>query len=167
MPLLITRVLLGLLLIFLGLADLKYRVAPAVEIFFFGSVLLAILYQSQSLLQIGAVTLSVAYGALALPGGVAVPLALLPFAWPSLLVGYGVRKALLGRGDLFAIAGISAMYSFDVAVVAILGTVFWARWWQKKYRSTSGTMLVPLLPGMAIGMVAGVGVHVLLSCVSG
>ena len=97
-------------LIFLGIADLKYRVAAAVEIFFFGSVLVAILYQAP-ILQVGAAALSVAYGAAILPSGFVLPLLLWPLTWPSLMVGYGVRKELLGKGDLFAIGGISALYS--------------------------------------------------------
>ena len=150
-------------LIFLGIADLKYRVAAAVEIFFFGSVLVAILYQPQNLLQVGAVTLSVAYGAAILPSGFAVLLLWWPPTWPSLVVGYGVRKELLGKGDLFAIGGISALYSLDVAIAAILGTVLWARWWGNRYRNSgNGTTLIPLLPGMVIGVAVGMGLHLFL-----
>ena len=163
MSLFLTQLLLFVLLILLGIADLKYRVAPAVEIFFFGSVLVAILYQTQNLFQVGAVTLSVAYGAAILPGSFAMLLLLWPPTWPSLVVGYGVRKELLGKGDLFAIGGISALYSLDVAIIAILGTVLWARWWGNQYgKSGNGTTLIPLLPGMVIGMAAGVGLHLIL-----
>jgi hypothetical protein len=149
-------------LIFLGIADLKYRVAAAVEIFFFGSVLVAILYQAP-ILQVGAAALSVAYGAAILPSGFAVLLLLWPPTWPSLVVGYGVRKELLGKGDLFAIGGISALYSLDVAIAAIIGTMLWAKWWGNRYRkSGDGTTLIPLLPGMVIGVAVGMGFHLFL-----
>ena len=149
-------------LIFLGIADLKYRVAAAVEIFFFGSVLVAILYQAP-ILQVGAVALSVAYGAAILPSGFAMLLLWWPPTWPSLMVGYGVRKELLGKGDLFAIGGISALYSLDVAIAAIIGTVLWARWWGRRYgKSGNGTTLIPLLPGMVIGVAVGMGFHLFL-----
>jgi len=81
-------------LIFLGIADLKYRVAAAAEIFFFGSVLVAILYQAP-ILQVGAAALSVAYGAAILPSGFAVLLLWWPPTWPSLVVGYGCAGCLL------------------------------------------------------------------------
>jgi hypothetical protein len=105
----------------------------------------------------------VAYGAAILPSGFAVLLLLWPPTWPSLVVGYGVRKELLGKGDLFAIGGISALYSLDVAIAAIIGTGLWARWWGRRYgKSGNGTTLIPLLPGMVIGVAVGMGFHLVL-----
>jgi len=162
MSLLFIQLLFLSLLILLSLADLIYRVAPAVEIFFVGCVVAAILYQNQNLIQVGAITLSVAYGAAMLPTAAMIPLVLLPLTWPSLLVGYGVRKELIGRGDLFAIGGISVMFSLDITVVAIIGMVLWSRWWGRKFRNKSFPTLIPLLPGMVIGMIVGIGLHLLL-----
>ena len=165
MPL-FTQLILFILLVLLSLADLKYRVAPAVEIFFFGCIWVAIMYQSQNLIQIGAVVFSVAYGALLFPTAFALPLLLWPPTWPSLLIGYGVRKEMMGKSDLFAIGGISALYSLDVAIIALIGTVLWTRWWSKKFGNKQGITLIPLLPGMVIGMTIGIGFHLLLKSFS-
>lgn len=157
-----TQLLLVTLLVLLSLADLKYRVVPAVEIFFFGSILTALIYQSQNLLSLAAVVFSVAYGILLPPAGFALPLLFWPSTWPALFVSYGVRKELLGRGDLFAMGGITALYSPDVTLLALLGTIIWTRWWSNKYRKSSGAVVIPLMPGMVIGTILGIALHLFL-----
>jgi hypothetical protein len=167
---LLAQLLLFSLLLLLSLADLKYRAAPAVEIFFIGCILIA--FTTQSLLHLGAVAFSVAYGVLWLPSSFALPLLLWPQAWPTLLIGYGVRKELMGKGDLFAIGGISALYSLDVVIIALIGTALWSRWWCRRYvrqypaslgvKDPIDITLVPLLPGMVMGTMVGVAFHLLL-----
>jgi len=156
------QVLMFALLLELGLADLKYRVVPAGEVFFFGAVLLALVYRRESPLYLIAVSLSVAYGMLLVPARLALPLLIWPPVWPALFIGYGVRKELLGRGDLLAMAGISALYSFDVAIAALIGTALWIRLWSKKHREPGAPSLIPLLPGMACGAGIGMILHFLV-----
>ena len=138
-------------LVVLAAADWKYRVVPGCEVFFAGAVLLAVLCRSQSLLALGAGLLAVAYGALRMPAPFALPLLLWPPSWPTLLIGYGVRKEILGRADLFTIAGISALYPVDVALAALVGTALWIRFWPRQPHGHDPLPLIPLLPGMVIG----------------
>ena len=149
-------------LIFLGIADLKYRVAAAVEIFFFGCVLVAILYQAP-ILQVGAAALSVAYGAAILPSGFALPCCygLRPGRpWWS---GTASARNYWGKATCLRSAVFPPCCSLDVAIAAIIGTVLWAKWWGNRYgKSGNGTTLIPLLPGMVIGVAVGMGFHLFL-----
>lgn len=139
-------------------SDLKYRVVPAIEFFFFGSVLMSV--SGADLLRVAVVVMAVAYGILSvIPDALAAVLLFNPVAWPSLLISYGVRRDLFGRADLFAIGGISLIFPLEVTIAAIIGTVIWAKWWLRRGKNFP----VPLLPGMFLGVLIGLAFRFFLN----
>ena len=128
-------------------ADLRYRLVPAIEIFFLASLFIA---ASGSLPQVLAIVLAVAWGIFAsLPGFLVIPALFFPPAWVLLLTGFGVRRGLIGRADLLALAGIASLFPWTAVVLSVLGVELWRRWWRKRY---PGDGLSPALPGMLLGL---------------
>jgi len=129
--------------IFLGIADLKYRSSAASHVEIFSYTALCPVSQSPCNFTVPpplSLTLSTALPPLppcgdahrpALHGNSSKRLCgccccggLRPgHLWWS---GYGRPQGITRKGDLFAIARISALYSLDVAIAAIIGTVLWA-----------------------------------------
>ena len=128
-------------------ADLRYRLVPAIEIFFLASLFIA---ASGSLPQVLAIVLAVAWGIFAsLPGFLVIPALFFPPAWVLLLTGFGVRRGLIGRADLLALAGIASLFPWTAVVLSVLGVELWRRWWRKRYPNDG---LSPALPGMFLGL---------------
>jgi len=71
-----------------------------------------------------------------------------PPAWPVLLIGFGVRKKMVGRADLFALAIIGFLFPFSAVITSLLGFDVWRRWWIR--RGNCG--LIPALPGLFLGL---------------
>jgi hypothetical protein len=156
-PAAIQFLMLGGLLIY-SILDIEYRSVPAAEIFFVGGCLLEV--NNGNWVNLLSVILAVAFGSLPrLPNWLGWPLLFFPPAWPAFLVGSGVRRELLGRGDLFIIGIISLVYPLDIAIGAVIGMVLWARWWAG---TRAEQRIVPLVPGILVGSVAGVGIHSIL-----
>ena len=64
-----------------------------------------------------------------IPARLALPLVFYPLAWPILLVGFGVRRKMIGKADLFAVGIIGVLFPISAVVAALLGFEFWRRWW--------------------------------------
>jgi len=64
------------------------------------------------------------------------------------LVGFGVRKKMIGRADLLAIAMIGFVFPFPAVIMSLFGFEFWRRWWIR--RGNDG--LIPALPGLFLGL---------------
>jgi len=140
-----------------SLADLRYRTVPAAEIFFLGSVLLALrsnvstaLNTSPNPLAVGIIVLAVAWGILRWPGWMAWPLLLYPPAWIVLLAGFGVRQGVIGKSDLLVLGGLACLFPWPAIVLVLLGVESWRRW--LRWRGKSG--MLPAIPGMFLGMAA-------------
>ena len=140
-----------------SLADLRYRTVPAAEIFFLGSVLLALrsnvstaLNTSPNPLAVGIIVLAVAWGILRWPGWIAWPLLLYPPAWIVLLAGFGVRQVVIGKSDLLVLGGLACLFPWPAIVLVLLGVESWRRW--LRWRGKSG--MLPAIPGMFLGMAA-------------
>jgi hypothetical protein len=128
-------------------ADLRYRLVPAIEIFFLASLFIA---ASGSLPKVLAIVLTVAWGIFAsFPGFLVIPALFFPPAWILLLTGFGVRRGLIGRADLLALAGIASLFPWTAVVLSVLGVELWRRWWRKRYPNDG---LSPALPGMLLGL---------------
>jgi len=128
-------------------ADLRYRLVPGVEIFFWGTILLTL---SDTPIQTGVVILACAWGVFRkISGGFAFPLLFFPPVWPVLLTGYGYRKGVLGRADLLAICGLACLFPFHAVLLALLGLEAWRRFWVNRQTGN-----VPALPGMFIGLLS-------------
>jgi hypothetical protein len=128
-------------------ADLRYRLVPAIEIFFLASLFIA---ASGSLPQVLAIVLAVAWGIFAsFPGFLVIPALFFPPAWILLLTGFGVRRGLIGRADLLALAGIASLFPWTAVILSVLGVELWRRWWRKRYPNDG---LSPALPGMLLGL---------------
>lgn len=128
-------------------ADLRYRLVPAIEIFFLASLFVA---GPASFPQVLAIILAVAWGVFSsFPGFLVVPALFFPPAWVLLLTGFGVRRGLIGRADLLALAGIASLFPWTAVVLSVLGVEVWRRWWRKRYPNDG---LSPALPGMLLGL---------------
>ena len=126
-------------------ADLRYRLVPAIEIFFVAALVLSL---PDAPLQVGIILLAFAWGWLPRwPSFLALPLLFYPAAWVVLLTGYGVRHGVIGKADLLAVAGLACLFPWPALVLAALGLEGWRRFW---VRHKSGP--VPALPGMLLGI---------------
>ena len=126
-------------------ADLRYRLVPAIEVFFVAALALSL---PDAPLQVGIILLAFAWGWLPRwPSFLALPLLFYPAAWVVLLTGYGVRHGVIGKADLLAVAGLACLFPWPALVLAALGLEGWRRFW---VRRKSGP--VPALPGMLLGI---------------
>jgi hypothetical protein len=132
-------------LMLFSFSDLRNRLAPGIEWFFLGAVLIA---APANPLTTGMVVLAVGWGCLnALPGWLALPLLFLPSTWPVLLTGFGVRRGVVGRADLLAIASLACLFSWQALVLSMLGLEAWRRFWRRRQPGP-----VPAIPGMLLGL---------------
>jgi hypothetical protein len=130
-----------------SLADLRYRLAPAIEIFFLAVIVIA---APANPLHTGVIVLAVAWGwFVRWPGWVIWPLLFDPAAWFVLLVGYGVRRNLVGRADLLAVGALACLFPWYTLIPTFLGLEIWRRWWVRRWAGP-----VPALPGMLLGLSA-------------
>lgn len=128
-----------------SLSDLRTRLAPGIEWFFLGAVLIT---APATPLVTGLVALAAMWGLLpGLPGWLALPLLFLPSTWPVLLTGFGVRRGVVGRADLLAMAGLACLFPWPALVLSMLGLEAWRRLWRLRQAGP-----VPAIPGMLLGI---------------
>lgn len=137
-----------------SLADLRYRLVPGIELFFLGTIFLAL---PASTLQVCIVLFACIWGLLDLSGWLIVPLLFYPPTWPVLLTGYGYRKGMIGRADLLAIGGIACLFPFTAVLLSLLGLEVWRRFW---IRRQSG--FIPALPGFTLGLAMYMAIRIVL-----
>jgi len=126
-------------------ADLRYRLVPGIEVFLLGTILLAL---PNNPLQTGIVLLACLWGIVRnLSGWFAVPMLFYPPVWPVLLTGYGYRKGIIGRADLFAISGLAWPVSLPAVLLSLFGLELWRRFWVRRQTGS-----IPALPGMFVGL---------------
>lgn len=129
-----------------SVADLRYRLVPAIEIFFAASLLLAL---PDAPLHAAIILLAFAWGWLPRwPGFLALPMLFYPPAWVVLLTGAGVRHGMIGRADLLAVAGLAFLFPWPALILAGLGLEAWRRFWVWRRDGP-----VPALPGMLLGVI--------------
>jgi len=128
-------------------ADLRYRLVPAIEIFFLASLFIT---APVSLPQTLAILLAVAWGIFrTFPGFMVIPALFFPPTWILFLTGFGVRRGIIGRADLLALAGIACLFPWTALALSILGVEIWRRWWRKRHPNDHFS---PALPGMFLGL---------------
>jgi hypothetical protein len=126
-------------------ADLRYRLVPAIEIFFGAALILAL---PEVPIHVALILLAFAWGWLPRwPSFLALPLLFYPPAWVVLLTGFGVRHGIIGKADLLAVAGLACLFPWPALILAALGLEVWRRFWVWR---RSGP--VPALPGMLLGL---------------
>jgi hypothetical protein len=129
-----------------SIVDLRTRFVPFIEAFFAIAVFFAF---PGDKLHVTVLVLAVAWGLFRrIPARFALPFLFYPLSWPALLVGFGVRKQMIGRADLYAVAMIGFFFPFPAVIMALLGFEFWRRWWMR--RGNYG--LMPALPGLFLGL---------------
>ena len=131
-----------------SIVDLRTRLVPFIDAFF---VIAAFFAFPEDKLHVTILVLAVIWGLFCrIPARFALPFLFYPLSWPALLVGFGVRKQMIGRADLFAVAMIGFLFPFPAVIMSLLGFEFWRRWWMR--RGNYG--LIPALPGLFLGLVA-------------
>lgn len=132
----------------LSIADLKWRSIPSIEIIFFGAAVVSL---ADNTWAAAAAILIVLWGALtSVTGWVTLPAWFVPSAWPTLLVAFGVRKRMIGRGDLFAAGAMTCLLPWQGMIISFLTLEVWRRWWLA--RGHGGP--IPALPGLFLGVLA-------------
>ena len=131
-----------------SLVDLRARVVPLIEVFFGIAAFVAF---PDDRVHVTAVILAVIWGTFRrIPARFLLPFLFYPPSWPTLLVGFGVRKQMVGQGDLFALAIVGVLFPFPAMIMSLLGFEVWRRWWVS--RGNCG--LIPALPGLFLGLAA-------------
>ena len=142
-----------ILFILFSFADLRYRLVPAIELFFLGAAILSV---PTSPIQVFLIIAAVAWGLLdRLPHWLPCLLLFSPPTWPVLIAGVGVRKALIGRADLLALGGIACIFPWYALILSLLGFELWRRWWNN--RGIPGP--IPAIPGLFLGLASFVVVR--------
>jgi hypothetical protein len=128
-----------------SIADLRYRTAPGMPLFFLAAVALG---ARSDLLRVGVVVLAVAWGARrGWPSIFVLPALLHPAAWAVLLAGAGVRRGMIGGADLLALGGLACLYDWPASITALMGVELWRQWWRAREPGPA-----PALPGMFLGL---------------
>lgn len=131
-----------------SIVDLRTRLVPFIDAFFVIAVFFAF---PDNKLHVTVLVLVVVWGLFhRIPARCALPFLFYPLSWPALLVGFGVRKQMIGRADLLALAMIGFFFPFAAVIMSLLGFEFWRRWWMS--RGNYG--LIPALPGLFLGLAA-------------
>ena len=131
-----------------SLLDLRIRVVPLIEVFF---GIAAVLAFPDNRLHVTVLILAVIWGIFRrIPSLFLLPFLFYPPSWPILIVGFGVRKQMIGQADLFALAIIGVLFPFPAMITSLLGFEVWRRWWVS--RGNCG--LIPALPGLFLGLAA-------------
>lgn len=129
-----------------SIIDLRIRLVPFIEAFFVLAVVLAF---RGDLLHVSVLVLAVIWGLFHhIPTQFALPFLFFPVCWPTLIIGFGVRKQMIGRADLLAVAMIGFFFPFAAVVMSLLGFEVWRRWWIR--RGNYG--LMPAIPGLFLGL---------------
>ena len=140
-----------------SIVDLRTRLVPFIEAFFAVSVFFAFPHAE---LHVIILILAVIWGHFScIPARLALPFLFYPPSWPALLVGFGVRKQMIGRADLLAVVMIGFLFPFPAVIMSLLGFEFWRRWWMR--RGNCG--LIPAVPGLFLGLA---GYSLLQICLS-
>lgn len=135
-------------------SDLRYRLVPGIEIFFLGTILLAL---PASPVQTIIILVACIWGLIGtVPSFCVVPLLFHPPAWPVLLTGYGYRKGIIGRADLLAIGGLACLFPLPAILFSLLGLEVWRRFWIRRQPGS-----IPALPGLLLGTLAFLLVRIL------
>ena len=142
-----------------SVVDLRSRFVPFIDLFF---VLAGIYVFADTPWHVLALAICVIWGSFQrIPARLAFPLVFYPLAWPILLVGFGVRRKMVGKADLFAIGTIGFLFPISAVIAALIGFEFWRRWWVG--RGNGG--YIPAIPGMFLGLavhsVVQVGMQIL------
>jgi hypothetical protein len=131
-----------------SLVDLRSRVVPLIEVFFGIAVFLAF---PDNRLHVTVLILAVIWGIFRrIPSLFLLPFLFYPPSWPALIVGFGVRKQMIGQADLFALATVGVLFPFHAMIMSLLGFEVWRRWWVR--RGNCG--LIPAIPGLFLGLTA-------------
>lgn len=126
-------------------ADLRYRLVPGIEVFLLGAILLTLPITP---LQTGFILLACGWSIFRnLSGWYMLPLLFYPPVWPVLLTGYGYRKGIIGRADLFALSGLACLFPLPAVMACLFGLEFWRRFWVRRQTGS-----IPALPGMLLGL---------------
>jgi hypothetical protein len=129
-----------------SLVDLRTRLVPFIEVFFAMAMFVAF---PENQLHVTVLVLAVLWGLFRrIPARFALPFLFYPPSWPALLVGFGVRKQMIGQADLLGVAMIGFLFPFPAVIMSLLGFEFWRRWWMK--RGNCG--LIPAMPGLFLGL---------------
>lgn len=129
-----------------SLVDLRIRVVPLIEVFFGMAAFLAF---PDDRLHVTVLILAVIWGVFrGIPSLFLLPFLFYPPSWPLLLVGFGVRKRMIGQADLFALAMVGVLFPFPAVIMSLLGFEAWRRWWVR--RGNCG--LIPAVPGLFLGL---------------
>jgi len=133
-------------------ADLRYRLVPGIEVFLLGTILLTLPITP---LQTGIVLLACLWSIFRnLSGWFAIPLLFYPPVWPVLFTGYGYRKGIIGRADLFAISGLACLFPLPAVLLSLFGLELWRRSWVRRQTGS-----IPALPGMFVGLLVYIAFH--------
>ena len=131
-----------------SLVDLRIRVVPLIEVFFGIAAFVAF---PDDRLHVTVLILAVIWGIFRrIPSLFLLPFLFYPPSWPTLIVGFGVRKRMIGQADLFALAIVGVLFPFPAVIMSLLGFEAWRRWWVS--RGNCG--LIPALPGLFLGLAA-------------
>lgn len=131
-----------------SLLDLRMRVVPFIEVFF---GLAAFVAFPNDRLHVTALILAVIWGVFrCIPSFCLLPFLFYPPSWPTLIIGFGVRKRMIGQADLYALALVGVLFPFPAMITSLLGFEVWRRWWIS--RGNCG--LIPALPGLFLGLAA-------------
>lgn len=129
-----------------SIVDLRTRLVPFIDVFF---ALVAVFTFRDNPLHVGTLAVAVAWGVFwSIPSWIALPFIFVPVSWPILLIGFGVRKQMVGKADLFALGIIGSLFPIFAVIAALLGFELWRRWWMN--RGNCG--LIPAVPGLFLGL---------------
>ncbi|MBI5824459.1 MAG: hypothetical protein HZB18_10565 [Chloroflexi bacterium] len=127
-------------------ADLRYRLVPGIEVFLLGTILLTF---PATPIQTGIILLACLWSIFRnLSGWFAIPLLFYPPVWPVLFTGYGYRKGIIGRADLFAISGLACLFPLPAVLLSLMGLELWRRLWIRRQQGN-----IPALPGLLLGLI--------------
>jgi hypothetical protein len=128
--------------------DLRMRMIPFIEVFFGIAAFVAF---PDDRLHVTVLILAVLWGIFRRISSIwLLPFLFYPPSWPTLIVGFGVRKRMIGQADLFALAIVGVLFPFPAVIMSLLGFEAWRRWWVS--RGNCG--LIPALPGLFLGLAA-------------
>ena len=128
--------------------DLRIRVVPLIEVFFGIAAFVAF---PDDRVHVTVLIFAVLWGTFRrIPTLFLLPFLFYPPSWPTLIVGFGVRKQMIGQADLFALGIVGVLFPFPAVIMSLLGFEAWRRWWIS--RGNCG--LIPALPGLFLGLAA-------------
>ena len=137
-----------------SIVDLRSRFVPLIDVFF---ALTGLFVLPDDPWHVIALVIVVIWGIFRrIPARWALPFVFYPFCWPILLVGYGVRRQMVGKADLYAIGTIGVLFPIPAVIAALVGFELWRRWWV--WRGNCG--YIPAIPGMFVGLALYSVIHI-------